>query len=610
MRWKFYPMNSTTSTTQIEYNHHEDYTGSSACQELASHWLKDCLQNHQKCNKSNPEKYLPTRLLSVGSKGTSKIQLHVSAANSLQAQHHYATLSHCWGNINIKKLLKDELSSMIEGISVDELPKTFQDAIELTRNLEIPFLWIDSLCIIQDSTEDWEQESARMESVYKNAVCNIAATAAENGEKGCFVKRNPALAKPCRVRVSAPDFEEVFEFSLESALGKYVVRDAPLNKRAWVMQEQYLSRRVIHCTRFQLLWECAELNASEQYPTGIPRETQHPSRVSRFSNLPFPEEVYGVDRILQEKPEDEAFLLFRGVILWYSLVQNYAARSITDESDKLIAISGLAKDISPLVHNFGPEADYLAGLWSRFLPIQLLWYKMKPVPGKTKSYCAPSWSWASLNGRVDYTRPFSQDQRYMIQVLEAATKLVTTNPMGQVSGGYIRLRGWLQRITLRRAEIVGGGCRVFIGIDIFFDTPVDFTLEWAEWFCLPILLETGGEGVRGLLLEPTKSINNQRMEYRRVGTFCVYDNHEDFGYFNRPTYPVTSEYPTDGRNSAPISEILSEMGTDGNLDASKLAKQAADARELRERESEEEREMGTNLIDKKTDWVESIITII
>ncbi|CAG8971379.1 hypothetical protein HYALB_00006929 [Hymenoscyphus albidus] len=567
---------SLTSTTQIEHNYHEDCTSVIACQELASHWFQECLQNHQKCHKPSSKEPHPTRLLSVGSKGAPKLRLHVNDANSLQAEQSYATLSHCWSSKKIKKLLDDDLISMIKGISVDELPKTFQDAIELTRRLEIQFLWIDSLCIIQDSTEDWEQESARMESVYKNAVCNIAATAAENGEKGCFVKRNPALAKACRMRINTSDFEGVYELELKNDEGK-------------------------------------DVKAFEQYPTGIPWEDQYLGLVSRFSNLPFPEEVYGVDRILQkEKSEDKADSLFRGVGLWNDLVDNYTNRSITkNQISPLLSLDWLR---SPLVQKFGPEADYLAGLWSRFLPIQLVWtvgFVNDSTAEKAKGYCAPSWSWASLNWRVEYRNEFSQDRRYMIQILEAVTELVTTNPMGQVSGGYICLRGWLQRITLHRAEIVSRYHYFPFGMRLYLDTPDEFTSELIECFCLPIHSQTVYQkDVWGLLLQPTKNIKNQRMEYRRVGAFEVSEYEKDFGYFNRATYPVTSEYPTDGRNSAPVSENLSEMGTDGNLDESILAKQAADARELRERESEEERENGTNAIDRKTGWVESIITII
>jgi hypothetical protein len=86
------------------------------------------------------------------------------------------------------------LNQFIECIDIAELPKTFQDAIEISRRLDIRFLWIDSLCIIQDSKEDWLKESVIMGDIYQHAYCNIAATAAPDGRTGCFLERNPLLA--------------------------------------------------------------------------------------------------------------------------------------------------------------------------------------------------------------------------------------------------------------------------------------------------------------------------------------------------------------------------------------------------------------------------------
>lgn len=180
----------------------------------------------------------------------------------------YAALSHCWGKIPIKCLLSNNLNALTEEISFVELSKTFQEAIILSRYLGIQYLWIDSLCIIQDSVPDWQQESAKMEQVFKNALFTIAATAAPDGNKGCFMDRNPLRAQVCRVRARAlpgsfynkkTDLYDVGAFAHLS--GDPVLR-APLNTRSWVLQEQYLSNRTIHCTRNQLLWECRELVGS------------------------------------------------------------------------------------------------------------------------------------------------------------------------------------------------------------------------------------------------------------------------------------------------------------------------------------------------------------
>jgi hypothetical protein len=203
---------------------------------------------------------MPTRLLDLGLPG--QPQLRLSITNETSHRSPYMTLSHCWGQLQIKQLETTNLYALREGIEPEELPKTSQDVIRFTRASGIRYLWIDSLCIIQDSITDWQRESAVMGYVYKNAVCNIAATAAPDGRFGCFFERDPSLILPCRVQSkSFPNQgsdSELFEL-VPNAIWAHNVDDAPLNSRSWVMQERFLSPRIIHCGKNQLFWECREL---------------------------------------------------------------------------------------------------------------------------------------------------------------------------------------------------------------------------------------------------------------------------------------------------------------------------------------------------------------
>lgn len=195
----------------------------------------------------------------------------------------------------------------------------------------------------------------------------------------------------------------------------------------------------------------------------------------------------------------------------------------------------------------------------------------------------------------------------MIQILEAATKLTTSNPMGRVSAGHICLRGWLLRITLHCDEIADENLDYSRDFRISADVPYKPNSIWLEWFCLPILRRENefNDEIKGLVLERTPK---GKIWYRRVGVFTADDDY--YEYFNRPTYPASSKYPTDGTTTASMSDILSEMGTDGSIDESTAAEQAANARKLREGASRQERGNITNAIDTKVGWVESIITII
>jgi hypothetical protein len=127
---------------------------------------------------------------------------------------------------------------------------------------------IESLCIIQDSVGGWAPESAMMDLAYSNANCNLAATAAENSSTGCFFERNSLLAQPCRVKIdSFPGPVSVSsEYDLvPRGLFYHNIEHQPLNRRGWVLQEQFLSPRIIHCGRNQLFWECQEMVSMQTY---------------------------------------------------------------------------------------------------------------------------------------------------------------------------------------------------------------------------------------------------------------------------------------------------------------------------------------------------------
>jgi hypothetical protein len=227
------------------------------------HWLDQCDRTHSKCHRTAQRSWRPTRLIDVGTPDRPCLHLAVTDNNFPVLPCTYTTLSHCWGEIMIKRLTKDELASMIKGFHGADLPKTFQDAIAITRRLGVRFLWIDSLCIIQDSEEDWAKESSMMGNVYQNGICNIAATGAADGSAGCFMKRDPILAQNCRIKIDATLSKVRLKPGIYDLVPEKLWEDglstAPLNQRAWVVQERILAPRVLHFSGNQLFWECNEL---------------------------------------------------------------------------------------------------------------------------------------------------------------------------------------------------------------------------------------------------------------------------------------------------------------------------------------------------------------
>ncbi|KAK1705715.1 heterokaryon incompatibility protein-domain-containing protein, partial [Colletotrichum lupini] len=290
----------------------------------------------------------PTRLLDLGSPGSDEVRL----STSVPTHEKYATLSHCWGKSQILTLRRANMKSFRAGIRVETLPKTFRDTISILRKLGLRYLWIDSLCIIQDSVDDWRKESITMAEVYRNGVINIAATAASGGNDGLYFKPHPIHSRHLRISFTQP-----IDGTSPEETGNGQRSNAPLNTRGWVLQERLFSPRVVHFSRHQLFWQCGMDYRIGQFA---------------YSN-------------------DQAYLP------WEEVVTTYTAQHLTKGEDKLIAVQALAKAMEEAV-----DDCYVAGLWESRLVEDLLW--VCSAPGERATYSrqttwrAPTWSWASIDG--------------------------------------------------------------------------------------------------------------------------------------------------------------------------------------------------------------------
>jgi hypothetical protein len=224
---------------------------------LLRSWLEFCDTTHA-CNQQDVRSQgaSPTRLIYVGHADAEVLRLYLPKGTK---DVKYTALSHCWGNEPPSEgdprycTTDGNISARLNGFSLSELPKTFQDAVRVTRELDIEYLWIDSLCIIQWNAEDWECEAKRMEDVFASAYCTIAATSAVDSNAG-FLARNVSTEY---VRVQDAAGNQVCICSHIDDFEKNV-EQAGLNKRAWVMQERVLAKRTIHFSADQTYWECGE----------------------------------------------------------------------------------------------------------------------------------------------------------------------------------------------------------------------------------------------------------------------------------------------------------------------------------------------------------------
>ncbi|KAJ5547270.1 heterokaryon incompatibility protein [Penicillium frequentans] len=239
-------------------------------------WLKDC-EGHEACrNMSSRADFIPSRLVEITRDGAEKISIRLRCRDDISHAIRYTTLSHCWGSFMPINLEKSKIAQYRERIPLEEISPVFRDAIDVSVALDIWYIWIDSLCITQDSEKDWQTESATMCDVYSYCHLNIAADGSEDGSQRLFRERNTALLKPIHIVIknngtpskdyshfSAMKPGNYLLFDIHS--WKHEVDDAPLGKRGWVIQERALSPRTIHFGKTQIAWECRQLACNELF---------------------------------------------------------------------------------------------------------------------------------------------------------------------------------------------------------------------------------------------------------------------------------------------------------------------------------------------------------
>ncbi|RDW66361.1 hypothetical protein BP6252_09996 [Coleophoma cylindrospora] len=399
---------------------------------------------------SNPQSLvLPTRLIDVGTSESTKVHIRTSVSireqkdNALygnDSRTEYLALSHCWGKSEILVLTDKNQNRLFQGFPISDLAQTFQDAISVTRRLGYQYLWIDSLCIVQKSKEDWEREAPTMKDVYSNAACVIAAIAPWDCTESLFAEQNPLAASPCLVSVAGGNqkfFNGIYAFPpsrYNDDAWDNDIRFSRLRSRAWCFQEEYLAKRIIYFGQYQVYVSCK--SPDDRLKDFVVSQTgAHPwnpeNGLVHASKKETPAEKVGlmkalararhgskedyVDALLVwgigvlkrfpssfnvragslKEPDPPGYLLKDG---WWKTVREYSSRYLTHEGDRIAALAGIA----PFVQTLEPDAVYIFGLWGgEHLTMGLLWYVSHGRQKMSTNPRIPSWSWISTGGTID-----------------------------------------------------------------------------------------------------------------------------------------------------------------------------------------------------------------
>jgi hypothetical protein len=358
----------------------------------------------------------------------------------------YACLSHCWGKTEIlSRTTLQNIKDFTRFIPWVLLPKNFQDAITIAQHFGIRYLWIDSLCITQDSKKEWEQESGKMADIYSNSFVTIAAVAPKDSRGGCFSKSTPDKCLRIGLEREADWFVGVRRYDLgghrrDDKLA--IEKEIPLFHRAWVYQERVLSRRILYCHRRELQFECRENSCCECTGHGLLSNAYRPMQKKK---------EYSTLGAVPGHPKDFVLLRQR----WHRIVSDYSKLSLLYTSDKLPALSGCAKE----TRNISGD-KYLAGLWQQDLRTDLLWWVNGGVPrARPTPYHAPTWSWASVDAPdgISFVTKAGTIPSSIENKIEAVNCIPAgDDDTGAVKSGHLRFAARLRVVYLRS---ICGYCR-------------------------------------------------------------------------------------------------------------------------------------------------------
>ncbi|KAK0104261.1 hypothetical protein ONS96_005353 [Cadophora gregata f. sp. sojae] len=298
-----------------------------------------------------------------------------------------------WGKIIPLRTLQGSYQELKSGIPMWRLSKNFAHAIIITRELKLRYLWIDSLCIIQDLASDWNKEAATMHKVYSHVEVTIVATSATSTHNG-FLERNVSTVPATKIHYSLDDLSEPRDGTLiltpqddiETGLWFGDIEGSAWNTRGWTMQERSLSTRSLHFCKNKLYFECQSCRLSEE---GEPLQSTR-----RFELWP----RYESAGLAIPTPGSEDTYRKQLYDRWTSTVMRYCRRQLTKDFDKLLAIKSVAAEMSMRIAD-----TYIpfAGMWNGNLHFDLLWRALRDL-SKPEQYRAPSWSWAAIDGPINW----------------------------------------------------------------------------------------------------------------------------------------------------------------------------------------------------------------
>ena len=530
-------------------------------------WVRNCEDErngyHKICSLTE-RAYVPTRLISI-SGPLDQLQLKIVCGDDM-GEHdmsRYVALSYCWGGDQPSKLTQKNHDLYKKSIAWKTLPKTIQDAAKTVQALGFHYLWIDSMCIVQDSKEDKKAEISQMTKVYAHATLTVVNQRGDQVTEG-FLHPRILPFGTSSIQYRAED-GRTQRLTLTFNTAAYREESFAVNTRGWTLQEYLLSRRRLVIGTWSTEWLCRReahdhrdgwvLSSRE----GLPFESEGTGWAgkgpfgSKEAESVYRSSFINAAMFFSVNPGYPSGQLNEELVResWYTVVQSYSLRSVTESEDRILALSGIAERFADLI-----PGRYIAGIWENMMPSCLFWYKIgRPVDRPVK-YRGPSWSWMSIDGKVEHTRSDNcvceiPSVEYMLENAEAlygAVRNATLHIKGpalSVEWRYTRQDGQRQEdLSEFRWSREGSDDAQDPQLEVTIDAR-EKTTEWREAILLAYNLSKHGLNLRDTWcialtkVDQVEVDKKPRRRFRRLGSVSFW---ESSPLPHVESWPVSSYY--------------------------------------------------------------------
>lgn len=382
-------------------------------------WLKHCEDEqdgyHKICSLSE-RAYVPTRLIKISGL-PDQLQLRIVCGDDM-GEHdmsRYVALSYCWGGDQTNKLTQENHDLYRKNIAWKTLPRTIQNAAKTAQALGFQYIWIDSMCIVQDSKEDKEVEISQMTKVYAHATLTVINKRSDKVTEGFLHPRTlPSGTSSIQYRTENGRIQRL-TISFEDAF--YREECSAINTRGWALQEYLLSRRRLVIGTWSTEWHCRREVRDRghgwtpsrlwYHSPGIPFDKKsegwagHGPFGSKEAESVYSSSFINAAMFFSVNPGYPSGRLNEALVRgsWYAIVHSYSLQSVTVSEDRILAVSGIAERFANLT-----PGRYIAGVWENMLPASLFWAKDHQPTDRPVKYRGPSWSWISIDGKVEHMR--------------------------------------------------------------------------------------------------------------------------------------------------------------------------------------------------------------